>query len=65
MQDINKYEESSDKSRCDKGITWIESCRKCIFQVLCKFNSFYQKKDDNWQHKENTMWDIHKSDGVY
>ena len=47
MKDINKYEESSDKSRCDKGIAWMKSCRECLFQVLCKFNPYYQKKNDN------------------
>lgn len=65
MKDINKYEESSDQSRCDKGIAWMKSCRECLFEVLCKFNSFYQKKNDNKQWKENKMWGFHKSDGVH
>lgn len=43
---MDKYEESTDKDKCDKGIAWIKSCRECLFQVLCKFNSFYQKKHD-------------------
>ena len=43
---MEKYEESSDKDKCDKGISRIKSCRECIFQVLCRFNSFYKKKDD-------------------
>lgn len=55
-----EYEESSDKSRCDKGIARIKSCRECIFQVLCKFNSFYKKDGE----KKDTMWDLHKSDGI-
>lgn len=53
MKDINKYEESSDKSRCDKGIAWMKSCRECLFQVLCKFNSFYQKKWQQITQKEH------------
>lgn len=53
MKDINKYEESSDKSRCDKGIAWMKSCRECLFQVLCKFNPYYQKKNDNRQQQKN------------
>lgn len=57
---MERYEESSDKTKCDKGIAWIKSCRECLFQVLCKFNSFY-KKDEQ---KKNTVWDLHKSDGV-
>ena len=52
---MDKYEESSEKDRCDKWIAWIKSCRECIFQVLCKFNSFYKKKDDNWQQQKDKM----------
>lgn len=52
---MERYEESSDKTKCDKGIAWIKSCRECLFQVLCKFNSFY-KKDEQ---KKNTLWDLH------
>ena len=43
------YEQSTDKERCDKNISRIKSCRECLFEVLCKFNSFYKKKDDNRQ----------------
>lgn len=57
-----EFEESSDKTKCDKWISWIKSCRECIFQVLCKFNPYYQKKDDK---KKDTMWDIYKSDGIH
>ena len=57
---MNRFEASSDKTKCDKGISWMKSCRQCLFEVLCKFNSFYQKKDE----KKDTMWDIHKSNGV-
>ena len=55
-----EYEQSSEKDRCDKGISWIKSCRQCIFEVLCKFNSFYKKDGE----KKDTMWDLHKSDGI-
>ena len=58
---MERYEESTDKTKCDKGISWMKSCRECLFQVLCKFNSFYQKKDGQ---KKDTMWDIYKSNGV-
>ena len=46
---MERFEESSEKDKCDKGIAWIKSCRECIFQVLCRFNSFYKKTDDNRQ----------------
>ena len=58
---MERYEESTDKTKCDKGISWMKSCRECLFQVLCKFNSFYKKKDGQ---KKDTMWDIHKSNGL-
>ena len=58
---MERYEESSDKTKCDKGISWMKSCRECLFQVLCKFNSFYQKKDGQ---KKNTLWGMDKSNGV-
>jgi hypothetical protein len=44
-----KYEYSSEKDKCDKWIAWQERCRECLFQVLCKFNSFYKKTHDNRQ----------------
>jgi hypothetical protein len=56
---MDKFEQSTENGRCDKGIAWIKSCRECLFQVLCKFNSFYQKKDDNRQNKKDTMPSIH------
>jgi hypothetical protein len=46
---MDKFEESSEEDKCDKGIAWIKSCRECIFQVLCRFNSFYKKTNDNRQ----------------
>lgn len=61
---MEQYEESSDKTKCDKWIAWMKSCRECIFQVLCKFNPYYKKRNDNWQRKENTMWSMDKSNGV-
>ena len=61
---MDRFEESSEEWRCDKWIAWMKSCRECLFQVLCKFNPYYKKKNDNWQQKENTMWDIHKSDVI-
>lgn len=51
---MEKYEESTDKDKCDKGIAWIKSCRECLFQVLCKFNSFYQKNGKTTD-KDNGM----------
>lgn len=47
--EYDKFEESSEKNKCDKGIQRINSCRECIFQVLCKFNPYYKKKNDNRQ----------------
>ncbi len=47
---MEKFEESSDKTKCDKWIARMKSCRECLFQVLCKFNPYYQKKNDNKQH---------------
>ena len=61
---IDKFEASSEEWRCDKWIARIKSCRECIFEALCKFNPYYKKKNDNRQQKENTMWDIHKSDVI-
>lgn len=58
-----EFEASSEKDRCDKWIARMKSCRQCIFEVLCKFNPYY-KKNDNRQNKENTLWNIHKSNGV-
>lgn len=43
---MDKFGESSEKDKCDKGIAWMKSCRECLFQVLCKFNPYYQKKND-------------------
>ena len=42
-----EYEQSTEKDKCDKWIQWIKSCRECLFEVLCKFNSFYKK--DGWE----------------
>lgn len=50
---MERYEESSDKTKCDKGISWMKSCRECLFQVLCKFNSFYQKQWQQITQKEH------------
>ena len=61
---MDKYEESTDKDKCDKGIAWIKSCRECLFQVLCKFNPYYKKKNDNWQQQKNSMWDMDKSNVI-
>jgi hypothetical protein len=33
-----KFECSRDENECDKGIKWIDSCRECIFNVLCKLD---------------------------
>ena len=52
---MDRFEASSEEGKCDKGIAWIKSCRECIFQVLCRFNSFYKKKDGK---EENTVWDL-------
>jgi hypothetical protein len=60
-----EFECSSEKERCDKWIARMKSCRECLFNVLCRFNSFYQKKNDNRQNKKDTMWDFHEGNGVY
>lgn len=61
---MDKFEVSSTPGKCDKGIAWIKSCRECIFQVLCKFNSFYQKNNDNRQKQKDTMWSVDKGNGL-
>ena len=33
-----RFEESRDESRCDKDIKRIESCRECVFEVLCRLD---------------------------
>ena len=59
-----KFECSSEEDRCDKWIARMKSCRQCVFEVLCKFNPYYKKTNDNRQNKENALWDLHKSDGL-
>lgn len=47
-----KFECSRNENECDKGIKWIDSCRECIFNVLCKL-------DKNWQtlfFNRNKRW---------
>lgn len=48
------FEESSDNKLCDKGISYIHSCRECIFNVLCRLERMRERnlfnnsdKDDN------------------
>lgn len=60
---MDRFEASSEKDKCDKWIARMKSCRECLFNVLCKFNSFYQKHD-NRQNKKDTMWGVHKSNGL-
>ena len=53
-----EFEASGDKTKCDKGISWMKSCRQCLFEVLWKFNPYYQKHD-NGQNQKDTMSGIH------
>lgn len=46
---MSHFEQSTEEDRCDKGIARIKSCRECLFEVLCKFNSFYKKNDNRQQ----------------
>lgn len=50
---MDRFEASSEEWRCDKWIAWIKSCRECIFEVLCKFNPYYQKKWQQIKPKEH------------
>jgi len=50
-----RFEASSERDRCDKWIAWIHSCRECLFNVLCRFNSFYKNKDGK---EKNPLWDL-------
>lgn len=59
-----EFEQSSEKDRCDKWIARMKSCRQCVFEVLCKFNPYYKKRNDNRQNKENSLWDLHQGNGV-
>ena len=60
-----EFECSSEKERCDKWIARMKSCRQCIFEVLCKFNSFYQKNNDNDRQKqENALWNLLQGNGL-
>lgn len=61
---IDRFEASSEEWRCDKWIARMKSCRECIFEVLCKFNPYYKKKNDNRQQQKNTMWDMDKSNVI-
>ena len=56
------FECSSEEDRCDKWIARIKSCRECIFNVLCKFNPYYKKKND--REKKDTMWNLDKGNGL-
>jgi hypothetical protein len=48
---MDKYEYSKEDV-CDKGLAWRDSCRECIFQVLCKLDNNWQtlffNKDKKW-----------------
>lgn len=61
---MDKFEQSTEEGRCDKGIARIKSCRDCVFEVLCKFNPYYKKKNDHRQNKKNTVWNTDQSNGV-
>ena len=48
-----KFECSSNEEECDKWLQFVTSCRQCIFEVLCKFNPYYQKKWQQTKVKEH------------
>lgn len=50
---MNRFEQSTDESRCDKNISRIESCRKCVFEVLCRLERIkdLHKKQEKWKEK--------------
>ena len=49
------FECSSEEDRCDKNLSYIKSCRECIFQVLCKFNPNYKKKWQQTKQREHRV----------
>lgn len=48
---MNKFEQSKDEEICDKWIAWRNSCRECIFNVLCKLDKNWQTLFFNWNKK--------------
>lgn len=54
---MERFEESSNEKLCDKGLSYIHSCRECVFEVLCRLERQKERnlfnnndKDDNWQN---------------
>ena len=43
LNKMDRYEESSDESRCDKEIARIRSCRECVFNVLCRLERIKER----------------------
>ena len=49
---MEQYEESKDKNLCSKGLWYINSCRECVFQVLCRLENIREKNLFNHQKKD-------------
>lgn len=47
-----RFEYSRNENECDKGLKWIDSCRECLFNVLCNLDKNWQTQFFNWLNKE-------------
>lgn len=37
----------NDNTECKHDIAWIESCRQCVFEVLCRLEEIKKQKSYN------------------
>ena len=49
---MDRFEESKDESLCSKWLSYLHSCRECIFQVLCRLERQKERNLFNNQDKE-------------
>jgi len=47
-----RFEYSRNENECDKGLKWIDGCRECLFNVLCRLDKNWQTSFFNWLNKE-------------
>lgn len=55
METKNEYEYKNLRI-CEKGLQ-IESCRKCLFEVLCNYQKNLIKNSEQWQKQNDSSLD--------
>jgi len=50
---MDYFEQSRDETLCDKWISYLNSCRECLFNVLCGLDKQWQTLFFNKHNNDN------------